>query len=142
MEKDTDGGAALCCRRNGRAGTRSTFHFDDGRDSLGRDGARLLWDSMRWAAAEVRKLPARHGFDIGYRPGSLWAAGRPRRVAMCAQARDEAAERRGYDRLRVIGRHERSEWPGGTRYLTRFHDPESGHLNPQKLALRPGQCLI
>lgn len=70
MEKDTDGGAALCCQRSGRAGTRATFHFYDGRNSLGRDGARLLRDSMRRAAAEVRELPARHGFDIAYRPGS------------------------------------------------------------------------
>ena len=36
----------------------------------GRDGARLLRDSMRRAAAEVRELPARHGFDIAYWPGS------------------------------------------------------------------------
>lgn len=61
---------------------------------------------------------------------------------MLAQARDEVAEHRGYDRLRVIGRHDMPEWPGGTRYLARFHDPESGHLNPRKLALRPGQCPI
>lgn len=39
-------------------------------DALGRDGARLLWDSMRWAAAEVRELPARHGFDIDTGPAA------------------------------------------------------------------------
>ena len=60
----------------------------------------------------VRELPVRHGFDIDYRPGSLWAAVRPRRVAMLEQARDEAAERWGYDRLRVIGR---DEMPGMDR---------------------------
>ncbi|WP_455774474.1 NAD(P)/FAD-dependent oxidoreductase, partial [Burkholderia stabilis] len=104
-------------------------------DSLGRDGARVLWDSMRWAAAEVRELPERHGFDIDYRPGSLWAAVRPRRVAMLAQARDEAAERWGYDRLRVIERADMPEWIGGSRYLAALYDPEAGHLNPLKLAL-------
>ncbi|AOJ66394.1 FAD-dependent oxidoreductase [Burkholderia ubonensis] len=103
--------------------------------ALGRDGARALWDSMRWAAAEVRDLPARHGFDIDYRPGSLWAAVRPRRVAMLAQARDEAAERWGYDRLRVIPHAEMPEWIGSARYLAALYDPEAGHLNPLKLAL-------
>ena len=102
---------------------------------------RLLWDSMRWAAAEVRELPVRHGFDIDYRPGSLWAAVRPRRVAMLEQARDEAAERWGYDRLRVIGRDEMPEWIGGTRYLAALHDPEAGHLNPLKLALGLAQTI-
>ena len=96
---------------------------------------------MRWAAAEVRELPVRHGFDIDYRPGSLWAAVRPRRVAMLEQARDEAAERWGYDRLRVIGRDEMPEWIGGTRYLAALHDPEAGHLNPLKLALGLAQTI-
>ncbi|PRE46823.1 NAD(P)/FAD-dependent oxidoreductase [Burkholderia multivorans] len=109
--------------------------------ALGRDGARLLWDSMRWAAAEVRELPARHGFDVDYRPGSLWAAVRPRRVAMLAQARDEAAERWGYDRLRVIERHALRDWIGSTRYQAALYDPEAGHLNPLKLALGVAHAL-
>ncbi|OMG71858.1 NAD(P)/FAD-dependent oxidoreductase [Burkholderia ubonensis] len=109
--------------------------------ALGRDGARALWDSMRWAAAEVRDLPARHGFDIDYRPGSLWAAVRPRRVAMLAQARDEAAERWGYDRLRVIAHAEMPEWIGSARYLAALYDPEAGHLNPLKLALGLAQTI-
>ncbi|KVS40731.1 NAD(P)/FAD-dependent oxidoreductase [Burkholderia ubonensis] len=110
-------------------------------EALGRDGARALWDSMRWAAAEVRDLPARHGFDIDYRPGSLWAAVRPRRVAMLAQARDEAAERWGYDRLRVIPHAEMPEWIGSARYLAALYDPEAGHLNPLKLALGLAQAI-
>ncbi|MBJ9624918.1 NAD(P)/FAD-dependent oxidoreductase [Burkholderia multivorans] len=109
--------------------------------ALGRDGARLLWDSMRWAAAEVRELPARHGFDVDYRPGSLWAAVRPRRVAMLAQARDEAAERWGYDRLRVIERQALRDWIGSARYQAALYDPEAGHLNPLKLALGVAHAL-
>nr|WP_254609903.1 hypothetical protein [Burkholderia lata] len=61
---------------------------------------------------------------------------------MLEQARDEAIERWGYDRLRVIGHGEMPEWLGGTRYLARFHDPEAGHLNLLTLALRPRQCPI
>ncbi|WP_179402171.1 NAD(P)/FAD-dependent oxidoreductase [Burkholderia guangdongensis] len=110
-------------------------------NSLGRARARELWDSMRWAAAEVRELPVRHGFDIDYRPGSLWAAVRPRRVALLEQARDEAAERWGYDRLRVIPRDEMPEWIGSPRYLAALYDPEAGHLNPLKLALGIAQAI-
>ena len=110
-------------------------------DSLGRARARELWDSMRWAAGEIRNLPARHSFDIDYRPGSLWAAVRPRRVALLEQARDEAAERWGYDRLRVIARDEMPGWIGSPRYLGALHDPEAGHLNPLKLALGLAQAI-
>jgi len=117
-------------------------------DSLGQARARELWDTMRWAAGEIRELPARYGFDIDYRPGSLWAAVRPRRVALLNQARDEAAERWGYDRLRVITRDEMPEWIGSPRYLGALYDPEAGHLNPLKLALglalaigRTGGCI-
>jgi gamma-glutamylputrescine oxidase len=109
--------------------------------SLGRARARELWDSMRWAAGEIRALPARHGFDIDYRPGSLWAAVRPRRVGMLEQARDEAAERWGYDGLRVIGRDEIAEWIGSPRYLAALYDPEAGHLNPLKLSLGLAQAI-
>ncbi|MBN3753661.1 FAD-binding oxidoreductase [Paraburkholderia sp. Tr-20389] len=111
-------------------------------DSLGRARARELWDSMRWAAAEIRDLPVRHGFDIDYRPGSLWAAVRSRRAALLERARDEAAERWGYDRLRVIARDEMSEWIGSPRYLGALYDPEAGHLNPLKLALGLAQAFV
>ena len=110
-------------------------------DALGREGARELWDSMRWAAGEIRELPVRHGFDIDYRAGSLWAAVRPRRVALLRQARDEAAERWGYDALRVIPRDEMPEWIGSARYLAALYDPEAGHLNPLKLALGLAQAI-
>lgn len=35
--------------------------------ALGVERARRLWDSMRWAAEEMRELPERHGFDVDYR---------------------------------------------------------------------------
>ena len=103
--------------------------------ALGREGARELWESMRWAAAEVRELPPRHGFDIDYRPGSLWAAVRRSRVAMLEAARDEAAQKWGYDGLRFIPESEMPEWIGSPRYRAALYDPEAGHLDPLKLAL-------
>ncbi|MEM5331764.1 FAD-binding oxidoreductase [Paraburkholderia sp. JHI2823] len=103
--------------------------------ALGREGARELWESMRWAAAEVRELPPRHGFDIDYRPGSLWAAVRRSRVAMLEAARDEAAQKWGYDGLRFIPESEMPGWIGSPRYRAALYDPEAGHLDPFKLAL-------
>ena len=103
--------------------------------ALGVEGARQLWGSMRWAAAEVRKLPERHGFEIDYRPGSLWAAVRRSRVGMLHAARDEAARKWGYESLRVIPEAGMPEWIGSSRYRAALYDPEAGHLDPLKLAL-------
>jgi gamma-glutamylputrescine oxidase len=103
--------------------------------SLGVEPTRQLWDSMCWAAAEVRELPGRHGFDVDYRPGSLWTAVKRNRVGMLEEARDEAAHKWGYDKLRFIGEAEMPEWVGSPRYRAALYDPEAGHLNPLKLAL-------
>lgn len=103
--------------------------------SLGVERTRQLWDSMRWAAEEVRELPVRHGFDIDYRPGSLWAAVKRSRVGMLEAAREEAVQKWGYDALRVIPEEAMPEWIGSRRYRAALYDPEAGHLNPLKLAL-------
>lgn len=102
--------------------------------ALGLERTRRLWDSMRWAAAELRELPARHGFDVDYRQGSLWAAVQPRRVGLLEEARQEAADKWGYDALRLIGREELPEWIASPRYQAALYDPEGAHLNPLKLA--------
>jgi gamma-glutamylputrescine oxidase len=103
--------------------------------SLGVERTRQLWESMCWAAAEVRELPARHGFEVDYRPGSLWTAVKSSRVAMLQEARDEAVHKWGYDKLRFIPEAEMPEWVGSPRYRAALYDPEAGHLNPLKLAL-------
>jgi glycine/D-amino acid oxidase-like deaminating enzyme len=102
-------------------------------NALGLAGARQLWDSMRWAAREIREIPERHGFDIDYRAGSLWTAVKPRRGALLQQALEEATEKWGYDRLRLIPRAEMPEWIASERYCAALYDPEAGHLNPLKL---------
>ncbi|WP_296652690.1 FAD-binding oxidoreductase [Paraburkholderia sp.] len=103
--------------------------------SLGVERTRELWGSMCWAAAELRELPARHGFDVDYRPGSLWAAVKPNRIGMLEEAREEAVQKWGYDKLRFIPEAEMPEWIGSRRYRAALYDPEGGHLNPLKLAL-------
>ncbi|RQH02132.1 NAD(P)/FAD-dependent oxidoreductase [Paraburkholderia dinghuensis] len=103
--------------------------------SLGVERTRQLWDSMCWAASEVRELPVRHGFDVDYRSGSLWAAVKRSRVGMLEEARDEAVHKWGYDKLRLIPEEEMPDWIGSRRYRAALYDPEGGHLDPLKLAL-------
>ncbi|SHM58453.1 NAD(P)/FAD-dependent oxidoreductase [Phytopseudomonas punonensis] len=102
--------------------------------ALGLQGARQLWDSMCWAADELRELPARHGFDIDYRVGSLWTAVLPRRVAQLREAQQEAVHKWGYRDLRLIEGAELREWVDSPRYVAALHDARGAHLDPLKLA--------
>ncbi|MBO3274083.1 NAD(P)/FAD-dependent oxidoreductase [Pseudomonas schmalbachii] len=102
--------------------------------ALGLERTRRLWDSMRWAADEMRELPGRHGFDVDYRVGSLWTAVMERRVKLLEEAQHDAVQKWGYDRMRLIGRDELPEWIDSPRYQAALYDPEAAHLNPLKLA--------
>ncbi|AUY32700.1 FAD-binding oxidoreductase [Pseudomonas soli] len=102
--------------------------------ALGLERSRRLWDSMCWAAGELRELPLRHGFDVDYRLGSLWTAVLPRRVKLLEDAQREAQEKLDYDCLRLIDREELSEWVDSPRYQAALYDPNGAHLNPLKLA--------
>ncbi|AOE82999.1 NAD(P)/FAD-dependent oxidoreductase [Pseudomonas sp. TCU-HL1] len=102
--------------------------------ALGLERTRRLWDSMRWAAGEMRELPIRHGFDVDYRVGSLWTAVMERRVKSLEEAQEDAIHKWGYDRMRLIGREELTEWIDSPRYQAALYDPEAAHLNPLKLA--------
>ncbi|WP_248919681.1 NAD(P)/FAD-dependent oxidoreductase [Pseudomonas entomophila] len=102
--------------------------------ALGLERGRRLWDSMCWAAREMRELPQRHGFDVDYRLGSLWAAVLPRRVKLLEEARREAQATLHYDCLRLISRDELPEWIDSPRYQAALYDPNGAHLNPLKLA--------
>ncbi|WP_422421862.1 NAD(P)/FAD-dependent oxidoreductase [Pseudomonas sp. GZD-222] len=102
--------------------------------ALGLERARQLWDSMCWAAGEMRELPGRHGFEVDYRSGSLWTAVLPRRVGMLREAQREAVEKWGYDKLQLIEREALPEWIDSPRYQAALYDPQGAHLNPLKLA--------
>ncbi len=102
--------------------------------ALGLERTRRLWDSMRWAAEEMRELPGRHGFDVDYRVGSLWTAVQERRVKMLEEAQEDAIHKWGYDQMRLIGRDELPEWIASPRYQAALYDPKAAHLNPLKLA--------
>ncbi|KAF1052324.1 MAG: Gamma-glutamylputrescine oxidoreductase [Stenotrophomonas maltophilia] len=101
---------------------------------LGHEGALRLWQGMLWAAAELRDLPQRHGFDCDYRIGHLWTAVLPRRVGSLYDWQAEANRRWGYEGLRFVPREELPEWIASERYQAGLYDPHSAHLNPLKLA--------
>lgn len=109
--------------------------------ALGLEGARQLWDSMCWAAQELRELPGRYGFDIDYRPGSLWAAVQPRRVQQLRDAQHDALVNQGYDQLQFISREELPDWIASPRYQAALYDPQGAHLNPLKLAQGLAQAI-
>nr|WP_239482257.1 FAD-binding oxidoreductase [Pseudomonas insulae] len=102
--------------------------------ALGVERTRALWDSMRWAAEELRDLPQRHGFEIDYRAGSLWTAVLPRRVRQLQEAQEEAVHKWGYAAMRFLPKAELPEWIASPRYQAALYDPEAAHLNPLKLA--------
>lgn len=102
--------------------------------ALGLDGARRLWDSMCWAAEELRALPQRHGFEVDYRVGSLWTAVLQRRVGQLREAQHEARQTWGYHGLRFIEGAELREWIDSPRYRAALYDPQGAHLDPLKLA--------
>ncbi|WP_249677540.1 NAD(P)/FAD-dependent oxidoreductase [Pseudomonas abieticivorans] len=102
--------------------------------ALGQERTRQLWDSMCWAAEELRELPQRHGFEVDYRVGSLWTAVRKNRVHVLQEAQRESRDLWGYDQLRFISREEMPEWIASERYQAALYDPQGAHLNPLKLA--------
>ena len=102
--------------------------------ALGLERARRLWDSMVWAAEELRELPQRHGFDIDYRRGALYTAVLPRRVRLLEENLEEAAQKYGYQQLSFIPKADLPQWIASPRYLAALHDAGGAHLNPLKLA--------
>lgn len=110
--------------------------------TLGTERTRRLWDSMVWAAAELRELPQRHGFDCDYRPGHLWTAVLPRRVDMLREWQEEAALRWGHDQLQFVERAQITDWVASERYCAGLYDPQAGHLNPLKLALGLAEAFV
>ncbi len=102
--------------------------------ALGLERAKRLWDSMVWAAEEMRELPGRHGFDIDYRTGALYTAVLPRRVRQLQESLEEAEQKYGYAQLSFIAKEELPQWIASPRYLAALFDAGAAHLNPLKLA--------
>jgi len=109
--------------------------------ATGLEGARTLWKLMRWAAAEVKELPKRHGFDCDYREGHLWTAVLKRRVAALKHWQQQAVNQWQYENLQFVEKKDLPRWVDSQRYQAGLFDPEAGHLNPLKLALGLAQAI-
>lgn len=103
--------------------------------AVGRDNAKSLWKLMRWAAAEIKELPLRHGFNCDYQEGHLWTSFMPRRVKLLRDWQQQAVKKWGYENLQFVEKKDIRDWIGSDRYQAGLFDPEAGHLNPLKLAL-------
>jgi len=108
---------------------------------LGWGNAKALWKLMRWAAAEIKELPLRHGFDCDYREGHLWTSVLPRRVKILRDWQELAVKKWGYENLQFVEKHDLQNWVGSDRYQAGLFDQEAGHLNPLKLALGLAQAV-
>lgn len=127
-------GWAASGRNGGLAILGWACDMDPIEQALGRENARVLWRLTRWAAAEIKELPLRHGFDCDYREGHLWTSILPRRVKMLRDWQEHAVKKWGYENLLFVEKHDLPNWVGSARYGAGLFDPEAGHLNPLKLA--------
>jgi len=128
-------GWAASGRNGGMAILGWSCDMDPIEKALGHDDAKVLWKLMRWAAAEIKELPLRNGFDCDYREGHLWTSVLPRRVSLLKEWQEHAAQKWGYGNLQFVDKKELPKWVGSERYQAGLFDPEGGHLNPLKLAL-------
>ncbi len=134
-------GWAASGRNGGMAILGWSCDMDPLEQALGRDDARALWKLMRWAAAEIKELPLRHGFDSDYREGHLWTSVLPRRVSLLKEWQEHASKKWGYENLQFVEKADLPNWVGSQRYQAGLFDPEAGHMNPLKLALGLAQAI-
>ncbi len=128
-------GWAATGRNGGMAILGWSSDMDVIEQSLGWERTRALWKLMRWAAAEVKELPLRHGFQCDYQEGHLWTSVLPRRVQMLREWQESAIKKWGYENLQFVEKRDMPNWVASERYVAGLFDPEAGHLNPLKLAL-------
>ncbi|WP_293760266.1 FAD-binding oxidoreductase [uncultured Aquitalea sp.] len=103
--------------------------------ALGRDGAREVWDLLRWAGGEIRHKIQRHAIDCELADGFLWTSILWQRIKLLCDWQEEAARHYGYDKLQFLTRRELPDHVGSERYVAGLIDPEGGHLHPLKYIL-------
>ncbi|MET3106605.1 gamma-glutamylputrescine oxidase [Oxalobacteraceae bacterium GrIS 2.11] len=128
-------GWAASGRNGGMAILGWSCDMDPIEQALGWDNAKALWKLMRWAAAEIKELPLRHGFACDYHEGHLTTAVLPRRVKLLREWKEQAVKKWSYENLQFVEKKDLPNWVGSGRYQAGLFDPEAGHLNPLKLAL-------
>lgn len=134
-------GWAASGRNGGMAILGWSCDMDPIEQALGRDDAKALWKLMRWAAAEIKELPLRHGFECDYHEGHLWTSVLKRRVGQLRDWQEHAVKKWGYENLQFVEKQDMQSWVGSDRYQAGLFDPEAGHLNPLKLALGLAEAI-
>ncbi|WP_206995360.1 NAD(P)/FAD-dependent oxidoreductase [Trinickia mobilis] len=94
-----------------------------------------IWDMGLETLDIVKDRVAKHHIDCDLTLGYLSAANKPRHTGELRAARDDAAKRFGYDRLRYVERNAMPEYVQSSRYLGGLFDPDSGHLHPLNYTL-------
>ncbi|MEQ5842365.1 FAD-binding oxidoreductase [Paraburkholderia acidicola] len=94
-----------------------------------------VWEMGQETLDIVRMRVEKHGIECDLTSGYLTAANKPRDVDELRRARDDAATRFGYDRLRYVERDALGQYVQSSRYLGGLFDPDSGHLHPLNYTL-------
>ena len=124
---------------SGRNGGQLIAGFACGIDAfaqyLPEEDVKRIWAMGQETLNIVRLRVEKHRIDCDLTSGYLTAANKPRDVDALRHARDDAATRFGYDRLRYIERDALGQYVQSSRYLGGLFDPDSGHLHPLNYTL-------
>ena len=124
---------------SGRNGGQLIAGFACGIDAfaqyLPEEDVKRIWAMGQETLDIVRLRVEKHRIDCDLTSGYLTAANKPRDVDALRHARDDAATRFGYDRLRYIERDALGQYVQSSRYLGGLFDPDSGHLHPLNYTL-------
>ena len=124
---------------SGRNGGQLIAGFACGIDAfaqyLPEEDVKRIWAMGQETLDIVRMRVEKHRIDCDLTSGYLTAANKPRDVDALRRARDDAATRFGYDRLRYVERDALGQYVQSSRYLGGLFDPDSGHLHPLNYTL-------
>ncbi|WP_114389191.1 NAD(P)/FAD-dependent oxidoreductase [Notoacmeibacter marinus] len=122
-------------RNGGQIGTGQRAWPTELEDDLGLDRSRALFRIAEDAKTELLALPAKHGFDVGYRPGQISAVHKKRWIAGYRNHAEAMAERYDYPHIAYLDRPETAAAIGSKRYHAAIRDAGTGHIHPLKLVV-------
>ena len=111
---------------------------------VGLDDARKLFAIAEEGKALIRERVQRYGIDCNLKWGYLHAAPKPRHLDELREELDEAQERFGYDKLRLVDRDEVRRMVDSPIYVGGLYDGGAGIFTRSTIAwvwLRPRTTL-
>ena len=121
-------------RNGGQLGTGPRADIEQYERSIGKDGARKVWNIAIAANQLVRDLITRHAIDCDLADGYVEAASKPGHVGELDSFVEHVSTHYGHDRIHKVGRDEMQALLGTEAYHGGFRDDLGGHLHPLKLA--------